>query len=61
VEAKNLLRGFGSKRPSDGGSVETAGQDMLAIGRNGDRPDWPAMAGELSPGSLDAQRQRGCN
>jgi hypothetical protein len=32
MKAKNLLRGFGRKRPSDGGSVETAGKEALPVG-----------------------------
>ena len=32
MKAKNLLRGVGRKRPSDGGSVETAGNDGLPVG-----------------------------
>src|SRR5207302_10890944 len=58
MKAKNLLGGFSGKRPSDRRGVEAAGQDALAVGRSRQRANRSTMAGKLSRGSFDTQRQR---
>ena len=58
MKAKHLLRGFGRKRPSDGGSVETAGKDALAVGRNRDRPNRTTVACQLRSRRHRCDRQQ---
>lgn len=47
VKAKDLLGGFGLERPSDGGGVEAARQNIVAITGNRNRPHGPTVTCQL--------------
>ncbi|MBB4371100.1 hypothetical protein GGD63_003897 [Bradyrhizobium sp. cir1] len=58
MEAKDLLGGLRCQGPSDGCRIEAARQDRLAIDRNGERPDRPAVPRQLRQRGPQREKQR---